>query len=113
MENFNIILTIFYSSGDFKVYTTAPFSDILCHVETNHLPLNESLLPGFSMKQVFTERCLQADFHFSFNVNVDVTVVSNMNSNLSEMKLYNILQQCINSVISRTVKSGASNAALF
>ena len=54
---------------------------MLCHVEASHLTLSESQLTGFSMTQDFTERCLQADFHFRLNVNFDVTAVSNMNNN--------------------------------
>ena len=82
----------------------APFSEILCHVEASHLTLNENQLTGFSMMQVFTERWLRVDFHFSLNVNVDVTAVSYINSNSSEIKLNNFLQQWINLIISRTMK---------
>ena len=47
------------------------------------------------MMRVFTERRLRADFHFSLNVNINVTVVSYMNSALREMILHNFLQQYI------------------
>ena len=70
----------------------APFSKILCHVEASHLTFNESQLINFNMMRVFIEMCFQANFHFSLNVNVDVTVVSNMNSNLREIKLHNFLR---------------------
>ena len=81
-KNFNIFLTNFSSFSDFKVFSKAPFSDALCHVETNHMMINESQLTGFSMMQVFTERHLQTDFHFRLNVNVTITIVSYMNSTL-------------------------------
>ena len=73
-NNFNAFLANFNSSGDFKVCSEAPFSDILCHVEAIHLTFNESQLTGFSMMQVFTKRRSRADFHFSLGVNVNVTV---------------------------------------
>ena len=79
-NNFNVFLANFNSFGDFKVWSKAPFSDILCHVEAIYLTFNESQLIGFSMMRVLTEWRLRADFHFSLNVNVNVTVVSYMNS---------------------------------
>ena len=57
-NNFNAFLVIFNSSGDFTVCPKAPFSDILCHVEVTHLTFYKSLLTGFSMMRVFTERSL-------------------------------------------------------
>ena len=51
--------------------------------------------------QFFTERRLQADFHFSLNVNVNVTVVSYMNSTSQETIF---LQQWIDLNIFRTMK---------
>ena len=64
--------------------------------------------------RVFTERFLRTDYHFSLDVNADVTVVSNMNSNSSRMKLDNFLQQWIDLIISKTVKpESRSKAALF
>ena len=102
--NFNTFLTIFdNSSGDFMVCVIAPFSEILCYVEASHLTFNENQLTGFSMIQVFTERHFRADFHFSLDVNVDVTVVSYMNSNSCEIK-HDFLQQWIDLFISRTMK---------
>ena len=73
-NNFNAFLAILISSGDFKACLKASFNDILCHVEVTHLTFNEGQLTGFSMVRVFTERkrCFRADFHFSFNVNVNV-----------------------------------------
>ena len=79
-KNFNVFLTNFSIFSDFKVFSKAPFSDALCHVEATHLTFNESQLTGFSMMQVFTERRLQTDFRFRLNVNVTATVVSHMNS---------------------------------
>ena len=58
-KNFNIFLTNFSSFSDSKVLLKAPFSDALCHVKATHLAFSESQLSGFSMMQVFTERCLQ------------------------------------------------------
>ena len=113
-NNFNTLLTIFNSLFDFNVCKTAPFSEILCHVEASHLQFNENQLTGFSMMWVFTERCLQPDFHFSFNVNVNATVANYMNRNSREMKLYNFLQKWIDLIISRTIKpESTSKAALF
>ena len=86
--NFNAFLTNFNSFGDFKVCSKAPFSDILFYVEAIHLTFNENQLTGFSMMRVFTERRLQADYHFSLNVNVNVTIVSYMNSTSREMILF-------------------------
>ena len=57
-NNFNTFLAIFNSSGDFKVFLKASFSDILCHVEATHLTFSESWLSGFSMMLVFTQRSL-------------------------------------------------------
>ena len=57
-NTFKALLIIFNSSGDFKVYMVDPFIGILCHVEASHWTFNESQLAGFSMMQVFTERCL-------------------------------------------------------
>ena len=88
-------LIIFNSSGDFKVSLKAPFSDILCHVDDTNLIFSESQLTGFSMMRVFTERCLRADFHFSLNANVNVTVISYMNSTSLETILHNFLQEWI------------------
>ena len=88
-NNFNTFLIIFNSSGGFKFCTRAPFSDILCHVEASHLAFNENQLTGFIIMQVFTERCLQPDFHFSLNFHFDVFFVSYMDSNSREMKLHN------------------------
>ena len=73
-NNFNAFLTSFNSFGDFNVCSKAPFSDILCHVEASHLTFNESQLTSCSMMQIFTERYPQADYHFSLNVNVNVTL---------------------------------------
>ena len=56
------------------------------------------------MMRVFTKRRLQADFHFSLNVNVNVTVVSYMNSASRETILHNFLQQWIDLNIFRTMK---------
>ena len=53
------------------------------------------------MMWVFTEGHLGADFHFSLNVNV--TVVSYMNSTSREMVLHNFLQQWIDLNIFRTM----------
>ena len=86
--NFNAFLTNFNCFGDFKVCSKAPFSDILCYVEAIHLIFNESQLTGFTMMRFFTERRLQADFHFSLNVNVNVTIVSYMNSTSRETILF-------------------------
>ena len=47
-NNFNAFLANLNSSGDFKVCTTAPFSDILCHVEASHLTFNENQLTGYT-----------------------------------------------------------------
>ena len=102
LNNFNTFSTIFNSSDDFKVCSTAPFSEVLCNLEASHLVLNENHLTGLSMMQVFTERCLRADFHF--NVKVNVSVVIYMNSNSYEMKLHNFLQQWIDLIIFRTMK---------
>ena len=64
------------------------------------------------MVQVFAEKCLQADFHFSLNVNV--TVVSYMNSNSRETELHIFLQQWIDLLVSRTIKpESTTKAALF
>ena len=90
-NNFSAFLANFNSSGDFKVCSMAPFSDILCHVEATRLTFNESQLTGFSMMRVFTEKRPQVDFHFSLNVTVD----SYMNSTSQEMLLHNFLQQWI------------------
>ena len=46
--------------------------------------------------QVVTERYLRADFHFSLIVNVNVTVVSYMNSTSRETILDHFLQQWVN-----------------
>ena len=63
------------------------------------------------MMRVFTKRRLQADFHFSLNVNVNVTVVSYMNSTPQETIF---LQQWIDLNIFRTMKpESTSTAALF
>ena len=113
-NNFNAFLANFNSFGDFKFCSKAPVSDILCHVEATHLTFNESQLTGFSMILVFTERRLQADYHFSLKVNVNVTVVSYMNSTSLETILHNFLQQWIDLNIFRTMKpESTSKAALF
>ena len=113
-KNFNVFLTNFSIFSDFKVFSKAPFSDALCHVEATHLTFNESQLSGFSMMQVFTERRLQTDFHFRLNVNVTVTVVSYMNSTPRETILPNFLQQWIDLNIFRSMKpESTSKAALF
>ena len=60
----------------------------------------------------FTELCLQADFYFSLDVNV--IVISNMNSNSSKVKLHNFLEKWIDLIISRTMKpESTSKATLF
>ena len=111
-NNFNVFLTNFSSFSGFKVCSKAPFSDVLCHVEATHLTFSESQLTGFSMMQVFTERRLQTDFHFSLNVNV--TVVSYMNSTSPKTILHNFLEQWIDLNIFRTMKPNSiSKAALF
>ena len=111
---FKAFLANFNSSGNFKVCSKAPFSDNLCHVEVTHLTFNESQLTGFNKMRVFTERRLRADFHFSPNVNVNVTVVSYMNSTSRETILHNFLQQWIDLNIFRTMKpESTSKAALF
>ena len=113
-KNLNVFSTNVSSFSDFKVFSKAPFSDALCHVEATHLAFNESRLSGFSMMQVFTERRLQTDFHFRLNVNVTVTVVSYMNSTLRETILPNFLQQWIDLNIFRSMKpESTSKAALF
>ena len=75
----------------------APFKEILCHMEASHLMLNENKLPGFSMMQVFTERCLRADFHFSLNVNI--TGVSFMNKQFIRNETSYFEQQWIDSIL--------------
>ena len=113
-KNFNVFLTNFSSFSDFKVFSKAPFSDVLRHVEATHLTFNESQLTGFSMMQIFTERRLQTNFHFRLNVNVTVTVVSYMNSTLRETVLPNFLQQWIDlNIFSRMKPERTSKAALF
>ena len=89
-DNFSAFLANFNSFGDFTVCFKAPFSDILCHVEATHLTFNGSQLTG--MMRAFTERPLRADFHFSLNVNVNVTVDSYMSSTSQETILRNFLQ---------------------
>ena len=74
------------------------------------MTFSEIQLTGFSMMRAFTERCLQADFHFTLNVNVDVSVASYINSDSSEMKLH-FLQQWIDLIISRTMKSESTRKA--
>ena len=60
----------------------------------------------------FTELCLQAEFYFSLDVNV--IVISNMNSNSSEVKLQNFLEKWTDLIISRTMKpESTSKATLF
>ena len=111
-NNFNVFLTNFSSFSGFKVCSKAPFSDVLCHVEATHLTFSESQLTGFSMMQVFTERRLQTDFHFSLNVSV--TVVSYMNRTSRETILPNFLQQWIDLNNFRSMKPEiTSKAALF
>ena len=78
------------------------------------MKFNESQFTGFSIMQFFTERRLQADFHFSLNVNVNVTVVSYMNSASRETILHNFLQQWIDLNIFWTMKpESTGKAALF
>ena len=111
-NNFNAFVANFNSSGDFKVCSETPYSDILCHAEAAHLTFNESQLTGFSMMRVFTESRLRVDFHFSLNVNV--TVVSYMISTSRETILHNFLQLWIDLNIFRTRKpESTSKAALF
>ena len=112
-KNFNVFLTNFSSFSDFKVFSKAPFSDALCHVEATHLTFNESQLTGFSMMQVFTERRLQTDFHFRLNVNVTVTIVSYMNSTSRETILSSFLQQWIDLNIFRCMKRESTNKAVL
>ena len=80
LNNFNALLTIFNSSRDFKVCSLAPFSEILCHIEASHFKIIENQSTSSSMMRVFTERYLQADFHFSLNVYVNVSSYMNSNS---------------------------------
>ena len=103
-NNFSAFLANFNSFGDFKVFLKAPFSGILCHVQATHLAFDESQLTGFSMMRVFTESCLRADFHFSLNANVNVTVGSYMNSTSRETALRNFLQEWIDLNIFRIMK---------
>ena len=113
-NNSNLFLTNFNSFGDFKVCSKAPFSDILSHVEATHLTFNESQLTGFSMMQVFTEMYLRANFYFSLNVNVNVTVLSYMNSTSQKTILHNFVQQWIDLNIFRTMKpESTSKTALL
>ena len=86
----------------------------MCYLEATHLKFNESQFTGFSIMQFFTERRLQADFHFSLNVNVNVIVVSYMNSASRETILHNFLQQWIDLNIFWTMKpESTGKAALF
>ena len=113
-KHFNVFLTTFSSFSDFKGFSKAPFIDVWCHVEVTHLTFNESQLSSFSMMQVFTERCLQRDFHFRLNVNVTVTVVTYMNSTPRETILHNFLQQWIDLNIFMSMKpESKSKAFLF
>ena len=45
--------------------------------------------------------------------NVDVTVVSYMNSNSHEMKLHNFLQKWVDLIIYRTIKAESTSKAAF
>ena len=64
------------------------------------------------MMRVFTDRRYRADFHFGLNVNV--TVVSYMNSTSREMILHIFLKQWIDLNIFRTMKpESTSKAAVF
>ena len=90
------------------------FSDALCHVEATHLTFNEIQLTGSNMIQIFNEKHLLTDFHFSLIVNVNVTVVSYMNSTSRETILPNFLQQWIDLNIFRSMTpESKSKAALF
>ena len=60
--------------------------------------------------QVFNKICLWADFHFGLNVNINVTVVSYMNSSSGEEKLYNFLQR-IDLIIFRIMKHDSTSRA--
>ena len=66
------------------------------------------------MIQIFNEKHLLTDFHFSLIVNVNVTVVSYMNSTSRETILPNFLQQWIDLNIFSSMKpESTSKAALF
>ena len=66
------------------------------------------------MMQVFTERRLQADFHFRLNFNVAVTVVRSMNSTSRETILSTFLQQWIDlNILSSMTPESKSKVALF
>ena len=66
------------------------------------------------MMKVFTERRLQADFHFRLNFNVTVTVVRYMNSTSRETILSNFLQQWIDlNILSSMTPESKSKVALF
>ena len=83
-------------------------------MEATHLKFNESQFTGFSIMQFFTERRLRVDFHFSLNVNVNVTVDSYMKSASRETILHNFLQQWIDLNIIWTMKpESTGKAALF
>ena len=111
-KNLKVFLTNFSIFSDFKVFSKAPFSDALCHVEATHLTFNESQLSGFSMMQVFTERHIETDFHF--RLNVTVTVVCYMISTSRETILPSFLQQWIDLNIFRSMTpENTSKATLF
>ena len=113
-KKFNVFLTNFRNFSDFKVYSKAPFSEALCHVEATHLTFSDSQLTGFNMMQVFTDRCLQTDLYFRLNVNVTVTAVSYLNSTSRETILPNCFQQWIDLNIFSSMKhESTSKAALF
>ena len=65
------------------------------------------------MIQIFNEKHLLTDFHFSLIVNVNVTVVSYMNSTSRETILPNFLQQWIDLNIFRSMKPKSTSKGSF
>ena len=113
LNNFSAFLENFNSFGEFKVCLKAPFSATLCYVQATHMNFDESQLADFSMMRGFTGRHLRPDFHFSLNVNVNVTVDSYINSTSRETILRNFLQQWIDLNIFRIMKLKSTSKVAF
>ena len=100
-NNFNAYLIILNNSGDFRRPFLVRFCDMWRPVIWHLMKISwlasascRSLLRG-TFKQTF----------ILVLINTNVTIVSYANSNSCELKLYNFLEQWIDSIIFRTMKS--------
>ena len=82
---FNVTLINFNSSVEFAICSRIPSSEGLYHMETSLPICNTNSWTGFCMVGLFSGGYSKTCSNFYFNINVNITVDSYMNSSFSHL----------------------------